>query len=272
MSASSIALRLARIVGEACFPTRCYGCGRLYRQSLQNSVGFADSLNEADLRDLVADVLCPQCARVEWIDSPMCPDCGRPFASPQGIDHPCGDCRRKSFSFDGARAAGVYDHGLRLLISLFKYQGLVQLADPLGRFMWDTMSRFNRISDFDRFIPVPLHWRRRRRRGFNQAELLMRHWPRRARDSGLSWDPRKMAAGDLIRCRPTPSQTGLGGKARKRNLRHAFRVKSAGAVRGCRVLLVDDVLTTGATADACARALKRSGAASVHVLTLARAV
>ena len=220
----------------------------------------------------MADVLCRRCARIEWIDSPMCPVCGRPFATTQGMDHRCADCRNRSFSFDGARAVGLYDHGLRLLVSLFKYQGLVQLAVPLGQLMWDALRRFHQLSDFDRLVPVPLHWRRRHRRGFNQAELLMCSWPKLARRSGVVFDQRKIAAGQLIRSRPTPSQTGLGRKARKQNLRDAFRVNAHSAVRGCRILLVDDVLTTGATADACAKALKHSGAVSVHVLTLARAV
>ena len=151
-------------------------------------------------------------------------------------------------------------------------RGWFQLAAPLGQLMWETLIQFRDITDIDRIIPVPLHWRRKRRRGFNQAELLMRRWPKLARENGVALDHRKIAPEILIRHRPTPPQTGLGQKARKQNLHRAFRIKATHAVRGCSILIVDDVLTTGATADACARALKRAGAASVFVLTLARAI
>jgi len=272
MPAFSFIQRVAQIAGDASFPARCYGCGRLYHRSPRGTRAFAARRNNRSLAGLVSDVLCRDCARIDWIASPMCTLCGRPFATTQGIDHLCADCRQRPFSFDGARAVGVYGNALQLLVPAFKYQGLVQLAAPLGRLMWDALAQFRDVADIDCIIPVPLHWHRKRRRGFNQAELLIRQWPKLARDSGVDLQADKIVSGALIRYRSTPSQTGLGQKERKRNLRRAFRVKAVQAVLGSRVLIVDDVFTTGATADACARALKRAGAASVHVLTLARAV
>lgn len=148
----------------------------------------------------------------------------------------------------------------------------MQLAAPLGRLMWDHLKTVQDMEEIDRIVPVPLHWRRLRRRGFNQAELLLRHWPGLIDGRRAAVMRGKVAVNALVRIRFTASQTGLGPKERQQNLRNAFEVKHPEQMKGCRVLLVDDVFTTGATVDACARALKRSGVAAVHVFTLARAV
>lgn len=115
---------------------------------------------------------------------------------------------------------------------------------------------------YDAIVPVPLHWKRRWRRGFNQSELLAKELSRRRRMPVVK---------ALRRVRPTANQAGLTSAARRRNIAGAFQAKPGANLRGKRVLLIDDVFTTGATASACAAALKRAGAASVSLLTLARA-
>jgi len=133
------------------------------------------------------------------------------------------------------------------------------LARPLGAYLLRSLPR---DEAFDAIVPVPLHWWRRWNRGFNQSELLARAL---SRSTGI---PVRDA---LRRTRPTASQAGLSNTARRRNMVQAFRCRREIAVRGKRILLVDDVMTTGSTATACARALKGAGATRVAVLTVARA-
>ncbi len=132
------------------------------------------------------------------------------------------------------------------------------LAKPLAEYLAAALPRDQR---FDIVVPMPLHWRRRWQRGFNQSELLARATARR---SGI----RMVNA--VRRVRATQSQAGLSNAQRRDNVSGAFRVKDSGRVRGLRVLLIDDVMTTGATAAACAQALKRAGVKSVSLLALAR--
>ncbi len=171
----------------------------------------------------------------------------------------CRLCRAGRFGFDAAFAYASYEGRLRDLIHLFKYGGVETLAGPLGRML---MLAYPRRQSFDLVVPMPMHWWRRWRRGFNQAQLLGAEVGRRA---GVPVEK------VVRRCRRTSSQAGLSRKQRRRNVEGAFAVQRPERVRGKRVLLVDDVLTTGSTAGACARALKEAGAAYVAVLALARA-
>ncbi len=191
----------------------------------------------------------------------MCAACRAPFASPWPLDEHglCGMCRRGAHGFDAAYSYGFYDGTLRELIHLLKYGKVHTLAAPLGRFLAAALPRDQR---FDAIVPVPMHWRRRWERGFNQSLLLAQVLAQR---TGLP------VCGALRRGRSTPPQAGLTGAQRRGNMARAFDVRKPEQVKGRRILLVDDVLTTGATAGACARALKRAGAERVAVLTVARA-
>ena len=161
--------------------------------------------------------------------------------------------------FDAAYSYGAYADVLRKLIQLLKYGGIQTLAEPLGQWLSVALPRDRR---FDLIVPMPMHWRRLWTRRFNQAELLARVLSRR---TGLP------VANVVAKRRSTPPQAGLTGPQRRANVSGVFKVRRPSAVRGRSVLLVDDVLTTGATAAACARVLKSAGAASVTVLTVARA-
>lgn len=174
----------------------------------------------------------------------------------------CGSCLTEPPLYHKARSVGVYDQSLRTAIHTLKYSGRVHLADPLGRLLFDCFQRHWPDDGMDLIAPVPLHRRRFRRRGFNQAYLLIRKWGRRT--------PVPIVRDLLVRTRPTANQTGLDKRQRRANTSRAFAMRRPGQSNGHRVLLVDDVLTTGATADACARVLLRDGARRVDLLTLAR--
>ncbi|MDA8140999.1 MAG: ComF family protein [Desulfobacteraceae bacterium] len=221
----------------------------------------------------MAAYLCDRCAEeFREVHSPLCLRCGEPFASPHGPDHICGQCLEHPFQFQKARAAGLYEGPLRATIHQFKYQRRDNLAKPLGRLLWATFSRHWDPLQMDLIVPVPLHSRRLRQRGFNQAQVMTLSWPTWARQIDVAVGPGWVDSTVMERCKVTQPQTGLRKEERALNLRKAFRVVKPGRIQDKRILLVDDVLTTGATANACARELLNAGAAEVHVLTLARAV
>lgn len=190
----------------------------------------------------------------------FCVSCRTPFLNRFPLDEEgrCRLCRNGLRGFDAAYCFGQYEGALRELIHLFKYARMEPLNRPLARFMAGALPRDR---GFDVVIPMPLHWVRRWRRGFNQSELLAKATARRL---GV----RMVNA--VRRCRATQTQAGLSDSERRENVAGAFRVTRRRAVAGRRVLLIDDVMTTGATAGACALALKRAGARSVDLLTVAR--
>ncbi|MCC6537464.1 MAG: ComF family protein [Bryobacterales bacterium] len=196
-----------------------------------------------------------------------CAACRTPFLTPHPLDAQTGlclMCGQGLCAYEGAYSYGFYEGALRRLIHLYKFDRVETLARPLGRYLARALPRDGEA--FDVLVPMPLHWRRRWARGFNQSALLARE---AARHLGLP-----VAEGALRRIRHAPPQSGLTSAARRRNVSGLFTVppSASAEVRGRRVLLVDDVLTTGATARAAASALKRGGgAAQVSVLTLARA-
>lgn len=207
--------------------------------------------------------VCPRCLHSVLPIEPefACAGCRTPFlnASPLDENGLCLLCATGINRFEGAHAYGVYDGELRALIHLFKYQRVESLAQPLGRLLLRALPL---DAAYDAIVPVPLHWRRRFSRGFNQAHLL-------ARVLSKSLGVHIRAA--LRRSRSTPAQSSLTGIARRRNVRGAFQSRSSVNLAGASVLLVDDVFTTGATANACAKELKAAGARRVTVATVARA-
>ncbi|MBI4459916.1 MAG: ComF family protein [Acidobacteria bacterium] len=193
-----------------------------------------------------------------------CATCGLFLQGPAVLHQTslCGLCRRNAFRFEQARSFGPYEGTLQALIQRFKYDGLRPLARPLGKFLVDAARRLN-ASSWDLILPVPLHRRRQRQRGFNQAALLA------AQASKFLGVP--VGSRDCVRIRDTRPQTGLRAGERRKNVAGAFHVPHPDRIRALRVLLLDDVLTTGATANACAQALLEAGAQGVWVATLARA-
>ncbi len=265
--------RLHSILLNAIFPGICCGCGSLYTLPKDRYPIQEEALPDEIFGPLTERYLCKTCRQqFSGIASPMCDQCGKPFVSPHGVDHLCPQCMVQPFVFTTARAAGCYEGGLRAAIHQYKYRCVDQLAKPLGTLLWRTLLLYWHPSRIDCIVPVPLHPRRLRWRGFNQAHLLTIQWPALAQRFGMSV-PRGWICPDLIqRFKYTQPQIGLKKEERNANLRNAFILRGSRSVEGERVLLVDDVLTTGATAQACARILLKAGAAEVNVLTLARTV
>ena len=186
---------------------------------------------------------------------------GGPAAAP---DEACGACGVRPSPVDYARAAARYGDLVREAIHALKFRGRRAMAVPLGDLLAETAARELAGRPVDVLVPVPLHRRRERERGFNQSELLAR---RVGAARGIP-----VASRAVIRRAATTPQTELTAAERLANVRSAFAVDRPGEVRGRHVLLIDDLVTTGATAGACARCLVDSGAASVGLLTVARVV
>jgi ComF family protein len=206
--------------------------------------------------------VCEVCWRsIVPLTPPVCDRCGDPLPTWRVVSVPhqcCPRCRRTRRPIDRARAIGPYDAALRAIVHALKYEGRRSLARPLGRLMRERGADL--LAGAACAIPVPLHPSRKRHRGFNQAADLARQM-------------RIPVVAALRRVRATPTQTGLPAGRRHRNVRDAFAVTpAAAALAGTIVLLIDDVSTTGATLDACARVLKAAGIAEVRALTAARVV
>ena len=210
--------------------------------------------------------LCATCwSAISFIEGALCVRCGMPFDIDAGGETICGACLASPHDFDSARSLLRYDEASKQLLLTFKHGDRLDQAPAFARWL----ERTGRVllAETNLIVPVPLHrWRLWKRR-YNQAAILSE---RLARLCVRPHDPLL-----LERKRPTPSQGEMpSAKARRRNVLGAFRVApgKAAQVKGRNILLVDDVFTTGATLDACARALKRAGAARVDALTLARVV
>ncbi len=201
-------------------------------------------------------------AKIAFLEAPVCDGCGAPQAYDAGADARCPACLARKRAFDRVRAAVAYDDASRDLILKLKRADRTDLAGLFA--IWLSRAARDLIEDADAVIPVPLHPVRLITRRFNQAAEIARPLARRA---GLAYLPDV-----LIRRRDTKSQGGRSASGRRRNVQAAFAVPRAAwpKVAGKRILLVDDVLTTGATAEGCARVLKAAGARAVHVAAVAR--
>lgn len=209
-----------------------------------------------------AGALCGACfGRMTFVAPPLCATCGAPFDGPaDGHDILCGVCIAAPPAYTRARAVFLYDETSRGLVLKLKHGDRTDAAAHLAR--WMQRSGVELLSACDVIVPVPLHRWRLLMRTYNQSALL-------ANALGKSTG-KAVAVEALRRIKATPSQGGLSRSARTRNVGGAFAVKAPEQVAGKRVLLIDDVFTTGATAEACTRALLAAGAAAVDVLVLAR--
>ena len=227
-------------LGDLFFPRHCAGC----------AVAIRSGWLCRDCSDLLIAVAPPRCET-----------CSRPFSGSLE-SFVCSNCRGKAFHFRHAVAVMQSRGVVRELIHRFKYGGETWLAGLLGEFLRQGLRDARLVGkSFDAVVPVPLHALRRREREFNQAEVLARDLAR-----GQGWE----FYDALQRIRYTVTQTHFDRRRRMKNLRNAFRVRRNATVEGKRLLLVDDVLTTGSTLDECARMLLGAGAEAIYALTVAR--
>lgn len=240
----TMAARAMRQALDAVLPQRCLACG--------------ETVDEVG-------ALCAVCwGKLTFLGAPLCACCGYPFEYGVPETTLCGACTRAHPAFDRARSVFVYDDASRPLILGYKHADHTHATPAFGR--WLARAGRELLVGADLVAPVPLHrWRLFVRR-YNQSALMAQAVGREAGSP--------VAVDLLVRRRNTPSQGRMSPLARSRNVRGAFVVRPAwsGRLAGRRVLLVDDVLTTGATVEECARVLRRAGAAAVDVLTLARVV
>jgi ComF family protein len=224
-------------------------------------------LCEKPVDDISVGVVCASCwSQIETIAPPFCKTCGYAFPS-KSIDPEkalCGGCRRGVYRFDSARALGPFREPLKEIIHQFKYRSHPSLARPLAARLATLYAAHREQLKADLIIPVPLHGAREKERGFNQAAELAK---RLARLTGIRVEP-----GWLLRKRPTKVQAGLSRRERRLNMSGAFAVPEKAECGGKSVLLLDDVFTTGATLNECARILKQEGAHRVSALTVARVI
>lgn len=232
--------RLAGGIIDFALPPRCPGCGAVTAGDHQ---------------------FCADCwGRLDFLAAPACRTCGEPIGLIEEAGAQCAECLADPPAIDAMRAAVAYGAIARALALRLKHARRPGIAITMARLM----RRHLDGSDAPLLVPVPLHRWRIWRRGFNQSALIAHAL---ARDAGCT-----VAVDALVRSRQTPVLRGLGAAARARAVRGAFRVGDAGraAIKGRRIVLIDDVHTSGATADACARALKKAGAARVDLLCWAR--
>jgi len=206
--------------------------------------------------------ICPACRdSLPLVAAPLCPVCGIPFAG-TGDNHRCGACLTHPPHFDLARAPFLYEGAIRELIHTFKYNRQTHLRAPLARLTLERLGGFLAEQQPHLIVPVPLHRSRLRQRGFNQAVLLGQVL---SRQLALPIRPDV-----LIRNRRTEPQIELASAERRQNVKGAFSVSRPDSVTGKRILLLDDVMTTGSTMGECAKELKKAGAELVIAATIAR--
>lgn len=209
--------------------------------------------------------------KIKFIDGPVCPCCGIPFKSSVALarspDYLCGTCRKQKFYFTKASALGYYEGTLSEAIHIFKYEKKQSMAKYLNNLIAEDL--LQKLAEIDVIVPVPLHKMRLTERGFNQSLLIAHHIANSIVGAGLK-PASTLSIDGLQRTRWTRPQIELSREERLRNVKGAFAVRDSISFKGKNLLLIDDVYTTGATVNECARVLKKAGAKEVAVFTLAR--
>ena len=236
---------ILRAIRDCLYPPFCYFCGTYCGSERENEI-------------------CSDClSQIQYIQEPLCERCGKPFTHEFASEYLCGDCLTNERYFCRARAVGMYSGVLRKAVHLFKYQLKNSLGRPLGTLMARRMDSVLPDGLYHTVMPVPLHPKRLRSRGFNQALSLARFVS--------NYYAIPLDRYNLVRSRWTHSQVGLNEGKRKANVRGAFALRKGSDVKRKHILLVDDVYTSGSTVDECSKVLMKGGAHSVQILTLARA-
>ncbi|NTW06840.1 MAG: ComF family protein [Syntrophaceae bacterium] len=233
-------------VGDIIFPPQCLACSEIINKSSKQ-------------------VFCPSClSKIRLITGSLCPICGLPFLDSPAESHICGDCMQSQPYYSRARAVAGFESIIMDAIHKFKYGRNISTGSALGSFMAGFSFPDFDFSEYSLFIPVPLHIKRLRERGFNQSLLL-------AKEMGKKYKlPVNFSL--LKRCNFTLTQTGLNRAEREKNIKGAFAVTDKNKIAGECVILIDDVYTTGSTINECARVLLKAGAQKAAAITLSRVI
>lgn len=236
------------------YPKRCISC--------KGYLPFDDSRH-----------LCRKCSEsIQIIQEPYCIRCG--VHLPDGGMR-CYSCKHDEIYFDCVRCFGIFEGPLREMIHHFKYRKKDYLDDELSYFLFQAWDRFPELQEFEIMIPVPLHSSSLRERGYNQSQLLATKFLNRINNKSQNNEQNSNSKYSLlkqvlIRTKKTVSQTLLKKEERATNIESAFKISEPELIKGKNILLIDDVCTTGATLNECAKILRKSGAKKVLGLTLAR--
>jgi ComF family protein len=232
-------------LADIIFPPKCIGCGVVF-----------DGNNSH---------FCGHCfAKINFIKSPLCHCCGIPYLGDEESNHLCGNCISTKPHFISARAVGQFDGVLLDAIHQFKYRGNIAIGKALGELMAENEYPSLNIKEYSLIIPVPLHLKRLKERGFNQSAILAKTLAKKFR--------MPLDITSFKRCAYTEPQVRLKKQEREANVKGAFEVTDRRKIAGQKVILVDDVYTTGNTVKECARMLVKNKAEQVAVLTLARVI
>ncbi len=250
-----IGSRIVRGLIEAVFPAKCPVCSKIFHRTRNNDLSKQDIRN-LDFEQVMSPFLCPQCLSG--------------FSPIESLDY--GENSRQQFR--KSRSFGNYKEKdeetvFAKAIRCFKYNEKIYLAKPFEQLLFSVFVRYWEKEEIDLVMPVPLHIRRFRERGFNQAYLLIRNWRRMAETFHIGSDFR-IERDVLFRHRWTQPQAKLTGISREENVKDAFSVRNCPKIKGKKILLIDDIHTTGATVNECAKVLLQGGAEYADVLTLAR--
>jgi len=284
---------IARTVSEALFPSRCLVCEDFFPPPPKVEIR---DIEDITFQSVMGAFICQKCCcGFVPIEPPICSWCGIEIENYEDVT--CAKCHNTLNQFRKARMSGFYripkardilkqeeearyrtpksddnveDEALEKAIKALKYSEKTWLAKGLGMLLFSTFVRHWDVKEIDLVMPVPLHIRRLRERGFNQSYLLVRNWHRIAEKLNINLSHIQIDTNTLIRHRETKPQVSLRGEKRRKNIKNAFEVKNPSKIEGKRIVLVDDVFTTGSTVIECAKVLSKAGAEYVDVLTLAR--
>ncbi|MBI5555141.1 MAG: ComF family protein [Elusimicrobia bacterium] len=231
------------IILNTIFPLKCEVC----RQQVPLSAGARICQSCRGKILLIGDYFCRKCGKSLQVETAFCVDCHRD----------------DTLYYESIKAAGIYQGVLRESIHVFKYNRRSCLGPDLGEFMLSSYQKHFGLNSFDKLVPVPLHKKQYRQRQYNQSEVLAKNL---SRATGIP-----VAVNVLARIRGTRPQFTLNRQERASNIRNAFQVKNRDWLKGSKVLVIDDICTTGSTINECARILKQAGAIEVHGLVLAHA-
>lgn len=231
-------------IGNIIFPPQCISCATILQPSEEK-------------------VFCPTCRKqIKYLTRSLCPICGMAFLNSPSESHLCGNCLENKLYFSCARAVVSYETIILNAIHQFKYGRDLSIGSALASFLADFSFPAFEFQDYSLLVPVPLHIKKLRERGFNQSLILANALGKKQRiDVNFSL---------LKRRKSTLTQTGLSKKEREQNIKGAFEVSNKKKIAGKNIILIDDVYTTGATLNECAKTLVKAGAEKIVALTLAR--